>query len=70
MNAAVQNIYDFAPKDSVDFQVTAIKTIRGFTGEVVMDVAAGWGWISICYVASGRTDFSVGNFIAGTQHQK
>lgn len=46
--------------------MTAVKQESWFVGYLVMDVEAQWGWVSVSYVISGRSDFSVGNFIAGT----
>jgi hypothetical protein len=62
----MKNIYQFTPGQGLDFQVTAVKYATRFTGYFIMDVAVRWLSVSICYVANGRLEFMVGNFIAGT----
>lgn len=70
VNVAVQNIHSYSPKNSIDFQVTAMLSPSWFTGCLIMDREAQWGWVSVSYVVSGRSDFRVGNFIAGTSEIK
>jgi len=63
--AAIENINSFQPSQGYDFFVNGIKRVTMIEVVLAIDATTSWSYAKVNYIVSARSDFAVGQFVAG-----